>query len=496
MTTRSAKTRAVPRPRPVATPRGDGWMNIASGMGVMGRDKRLGSTFAADSMAQETAEQLWRGDDIAARCVELLPDEMLREDFEVKIAEDDAGLGEKIDEAHRAGNTVELMRRAMYYGRAFGGAGIYLGLEDGLPLNRPVNEKGIRSLTHATVYSPRELRAKTYYADPLAPRYGEVATYDLQPLGTPPGAISTLVTIHESRILRVPGADTTPLAALTNVNPGWNDSIFVRLAQVINDFQAGWQGASILLTDFSTPTLKLKGLAKALAGANKDEISIVQRARMLELCRSIARVSIVDADGEEYKRETTTVTGLAELLDKLALRLAAAIKYPVSLLMGQAPAGLNATGDSEIRWFYDQVKAEQKRVLKPLAKRWTRMLMLAKDGPTGGIEPKNWNIDFPELWQLTEKEQVEVHFQQAQADQLMVQNQVVTPEEIARSRFGGDTYSTRTVIDLDLRDRMAAEEDQQQERLDPTPAVDPNVAAKLAGAPSPPGGQPDPKEGK
>lgn len=476
----SRRTRAVPAPEvPVKKPHADGWQNFLSGLGTIGIDKRLGSNFTADLVSQESAEQIWRGDDMFARAVEAIPNEMLREDFEVKVQED-GETGEKIDEAHRELGTVETLRTGLYYARAFGGAGIYLGADDGVSdLSKPLQEDRIRSFKWMTVYTPRELQPATYYSDPFAPKYGEIATYRLSPLNTPPGGKIVLPEVHESRIVRIPGVETTKRAQLSNVHPGWNDSILVRLMQIINDFQAAWQGAAMILSDFATPTLKLKGLAEALASTPDGQLTILQKARMVELCRSTARVTVIDSE-EEYKRETTNVAGLADLLDKTALRLAAAIPMPVSLLMGQSPAGLNATGDADIRWFYDQIKAEQKRKLKPALKRITQVMLLAKEGPCGGVEPKNWNVEFPELWQLTEAEQVKAHLDQAQADAVYVQNQVVTPEEIAKSRFGGDAYSTRTVIDVELRDQMAAEADHQQNRLDPEPVVDPNVAAKLA----------------
>ncbi len=444
-------------------------------MGVFGMDKRIGSTFGLTHVDQASAEQIWRGDDIASRCVETIPDEMLREGFQIRVAEDREA-SEEFDEAHRELDTVEAARLALQYARAFGGAGILLGADDGTKdLSKPLAEDRIRSFKWLSVYTPNELQPVTYYSDPLQPKYGEIAVYRLCPLNSPPGSQAKFPLVHESRIVRIAGAATTRSARLNNIHPGWEDSIFTRIAQVIHDFQMGWHGASILLTDFATPTLKIKGLAKALAGTGSNEMSITTRARALELCRSIARVSIVDSE-EEYKRETTTVTGLADMLDKLALRVAAAASMPVSLLMGQSPAGLNATGDSDIRWFYDQIKSMQKRKLKPALRRITEIMMLSKEGPSAGQELENWDVDFPELWQLTELEQVTAHKAQADADAVYINAQVATPEEIAKSRFGGDKYSTRTVIDMAIREEMQAEGEQQKERLAAPPPVDPNAA--------------------
>lgn len=434
-----------------------GWQNIFTGLGVVGKDKRLGSSFCASPITQEEADQVWRGDDIAARIVEIIPDEMLRQGFETCVQKGKDGqeakdVGEAIDAEHRRLNTVEHVRRALYFSRAFGGGGILLGVDDGMSLDKPLIPERVKSFKFMNVFSPRELIAQTYYSDPLQARFGEVATYRLMPINVPPGSVITgFPLVHESRIIRFDGNFTTRATSLRNTQPGWDDSIFVRVLQVINDFQMGYQGSALLMTDFSTPVLKIKGLAKLLAAA--DSKAMAERARALEITRSIARVSIMDAD-EEYKRESTPVTGLPDLLEKVALRLAAATGIPVSLLMGQSPAGLNATGDADVRWFYDNVAAFRERKARPGFKQITQMIMLAKDGPTGGKEPDNWDLSFKPLWQLTEKETAELRFTQAQTDQIYIVNQVVTPQEIAKSRFGGDGYSIETKIDLDLREQM------------------------------------------
>lgn len=447
----------------------DGWENLSTGLGVLGADKRRNVIYRPDLITQEVGEMLWRGDDIAARIVETIPNEMLREGFSVTVP-DDKDTTEEIDDALRELDLVEVMRQALYFANAFGGCGLLLGADDGSSdWSRPLNEQNIRSVDWLTAYSPRELQPITYYSDPLKPRFGDVATYRLTPLAVPTGnGKNTTVVVHESRIIRVPGIETTRLSKLANVQPGWGDSIFCRVGQVIADFQAAWQGVGILMQDFAVAQLKIKGLAEVLAGENPNDQSLATRARMLELCRSIARVAILDAD-EEYSRDTTNVTGLDALLDKLMLRLAAAANMPVSLLMGQAPAGLNATGDSDIRWFYDSVAALQTRRIRPPVKRVTELLLLSKSGPTNGQPVENWDVTFSKLWQLTEAETAAMHLTQAQADALNVANQIATPEEIGKSRFGGDKYSIETQIDTDLRDEMMDQPDHQEERLDPPP---------------------------
>jgi uncharacterized protein len=432
----------------------DGWSNVLTGLGTTTRDKRLGATYCVNEIDQNTAEGIWRGDDIAGRIVETVPNEMLRQGFEVQVA-GDKELSEEMDNLVRSLNLVELVRQCLYYSRAYGGAGLVLGVVDGAPWDRPLNEQAIRSLTWANVFSPSELTADTWYSQPLGERYGEVRSYRLNPLfitQDTPAAPERF--IHESRLIRFSGQQTSRSQALRGVQPGWDDSIFVRIMQVVSDFQSVWQAAGILMQDFAPPVLRMKGLVELLqASKHNQQVSVADRLQAVELSRSIARLVLIDKD-EEYKRETTNITGLPEMLDKFMSRLAAAADMPVSLMVGQAPAGLNATGDSEIRWFYDRVAAMQRRQLEPSLRRLVRLLFLSKTGPTNGKEPENWSVKFPSLWQMTDAERADTYLKMAQADALYVTNNVLLPEEVARSRFGGDGWSAETQVDMAERQTL------------------------------------------
>jgi hypothetical protein len=73
--------------------RRDGWLNDLTGFGIPGRDKTLGSgtspNFVVDAVGYEDALQYWRGDDIAARVIETIPNEALRQGWELCIGDDE-----------------------------------------------------------------------------------------------------------------------------------------------------------------------------------------------------------------------------------------------------------------------------------------------------------------------------------------------------------------------------------------------------------------------
>jgi phage-related protein (TIGR01555 family) len=248
---------------------------------------------------------------------------------------------------------------------------------------------------------------------------------------------------------------------------GWGDALAVRVFEVLRDYQMSWNAAANILQDFAQGVFHMEGLAEAMATDN-DSL-IVKRMQSMDMQRSSIRSILLDAK-ETFERQQTPITGLPEMMEKFALRLAAAAKLPVTLLMGQSPAGLNATGDTDVRWFYDQIKAFQMKTILPALSRLITLVFKSKNGPTKGKVPSNWVWKFNPLWQLAEDEQATLRYTQAQADQIYISTGVVTPEEVAKSRFSGDEYSTETVLDLELRGDFQEAVDRKAENTIGAPA--------------------------
>jgi phage-related protein (TIGR01555 family) len=346
----------------------------------------------------------------------------------------------------------------------FGGALLFLGIDDGIGQNpsglkKPLNEDNIKSFSFLSVFDRWDVDVYSWYRDPRHPKFGLPESYRIRQTASAGGTDNSLAgdIVHETRVIRFDGAMVNRRRRLRNA--GWADSVYIRLADIIRDFAIAWGGVAHLLQDFSQAVFKMKGLADALL-ADEDNL-VLNRMKLMDMARSVARAVPIDAESEDFERKQTPVTGMPELLDRFALRLAAAARMPVTLLMGQAPAGLNATGASDVRNFYDYIHARQERILRPRLNRIIWLLFKSADGPTGGKIPDNWSITFNPLWQASETEQATIRFQTAQADNLYFQMGSLTADEIAQSRFGGDKYSTETILDTDQR----AQDKEMQQKL-------------------------------
>jgi phage-related protein (TIGR01555 family) len=470
----------------------DDWYNTITGIGVTGKDKRQAGAFVATVVNDAEAMELWRGDDIAARVVETIPNEMLRQGFEVRIAEErkpskrapgepaePGAHDETYGEATARGDALGWMRRrkarrdaeeqskdlqeqiaakledlglasklydALCYERAYGGAAVLLGVKDGATdLKQPLKpEARIRSLDYLTVLEPRECQPIAWYNDPRKAKFGDPAIYQINPQSPGGATTTTLFQVHESRLIVFGGIKVTK-RPMYGVVSGWGDSVLTRVTRVLRDYNMSWASTGVLLNDFSQSVIKIKGLAEVMAGNGAEKL----RARMqaVELSRSIAHAVLIDAE-EEYERKATPVTGLEALLDRFSSRLAAACDMPLTLLMGQSPKGLGNEGDSDIRFFYDRVKSMQDRKLRPVLERLVKMLFQV----LGAAEPDSWSIHFCPLWQASDLEAAQARKTQAETDNLYVTMGALSPAEVAKSRFGSDEFSFQTSVDWEARE--------------------------------------------
>lgn len=422
----------------------DGWHSAMTGIGDLMSDKRLWAEFNADITNVVENAELWRGDDLASRIVETVPNEMMRQGFELSIEGEAGRAKDKIKDITSFWEDLGLndfLWRALCYERAYGGAGILLGVNDLREMAEPLDIESVTRFDWMDVFEPLELHALTWQNDPSRRNFGYPETYMLHPITTG-GSTVTGVTIHASRLLIFPGIRVS--RRLLTAQPGWGDAVLTRCRAVLRDFQTAWDATGILIHDFAQAVLKIKGLAEIISLGKDKELQ--NRIKAIQLSRSVARAVVIDADAEEFERKQTPLNGLAELLDKFGTRLAAAADMPQTLLMGTSPGGLNATGESDVRGFYDRVKSKQIQKVKPHIERVVKIIMRVM----GIEEPDSWSIKFHPLWQPTEKELAETRFIQAQTDEKNIVNSILAPEEVRESRFGGPEYSYETQIDPSL----------------------------------------------
>lgn len=428
----------------------DSWKNALTGLGGS-RDKRMSAVFErSPDLTDPVLDELYHNNDLAGLICDTFPEEALRQGFTLKI--EDPDLRAEVQARSEELGVAKACLEAAVWGNVFGAGCVFVGAEDGQSVDRPLVPERVRAVRYLTVLDKRDLVAYTWYADPLKPNYGRPETYrftnylsarEQGKASLPAGQV-----IHETRLLFFYGSRTAKRRVLEN--KGWPHSKLQKVYDVIRDFDIGWQGAAYLLQEASQAVYGVKDLLDMIA-SDEGQTLLEKRMRTIDMGRSVARALVIDADGETFERKPTSFTGVPELLDRFCSRLAAATRIPVTILMGQSPAGLSATGASDIRQFYDRIKGYQEDVMGPALEIIVRMLILEA---SGGKEPDNWSVEFPSLYQPTQLETADLRAKQAATDKTYIDAQVLTPEEVALSRFPAEGWSMETVIDLELRESL------------------------------------------
>ena len=97
--------------------------------------------------------------------------------------------------------------------------------------------------------------------------------------------------------------------------------------------------------------------------------------------------------GDVMHNTQYTFTGLADVYDRVMMDVAGAAKTPVTKLFGRSPAGMNATGESDMNNYYDYIDGLRENQLRPLLERLLPIMALS----AWGTVPDDLDIDFPPL---------------------------------------------------------------------------------------------------
>lgn len=414
----------------------DGWVNAFTGLGTAMHDA-IGSTYSstAQNKSPEYYENLIRTNALARRIAKLPAREMLRQGYDIEVA-GDSNYDERpvMEEVERLQLDVAQVW-ALTLARATGGAVIVPMIDDGVAdLREPLRLDAIREIRELKVLSRRCATRATMGGPIFRISY--------------PNTTLPVVEMHESRLLVFEGVRVTDDVKAGNA--GWSDSIFVSLEETLARLGTSWQALGNMLVDGSLGVLKLKGFHELVSGHAEGDEAMRTRFRLMAHGRSVARALALDADAEDFTWQNRSFAGIPDSLYAMMSEISSETGIPITKLFGRSAAGMNATGEGDERDWNNEVVADRRESLEPQHRTAIRWIMRQKK-PGLGAEPKQWSVAYNPLRQLSDAEQAEVRLKTSQADTADITSQILTPEEVAISRYGGKRYSTRTVIDAELR---------------------------------------------
>lgn len=384
----------------------DRLVNLVSGLGTT-KDKSVSTAFALTLISPAELEAAYRTDWIAHKIVKVPAWDMTRE---WRNWQADEQAIEALEDAERVLRVRDKVACALERARLYGGAGIYVGLAGSerpeLPLNVGAVRKGQIEYLH--VLSRWELTAGEIDRDPLSPFYGEPRWYEIA------GAHQTGVRIHPSRIVRFVG---NALPNALAISDGWGDSVLQVVYDAVQNASSAQQHVASLIPEAKVDVISVPGLSDHLS-TPEGTARVISRFSTAALIKSMHGLTLLEggpeSESEVWNQKQIQFGQFPALMQQFLQVAAGAADIPVTRLLGQSPAGLNATGDADIRNYYDGIAARQNNELRPTIDRLDEILIRHALGE----RPREVYYEWAPLWQLSEKERADIGLIRAQTDHI------------------------------------------------------------------------------
>jgi len=262
--------------------------------------------------------------------------------------------------------------------------------------------------------------------DLKSPNYGKMEVYAVR-------NGSETLRVHASRCLEIKGKKVPSSASgIAEENRYWGMSMVPPIWEYLRDFIGAMGSVSDILYEFIVGKYKLSDLDIVLAQGNEGLLQ--NRIEAIEMSKSLLHAVLLGIE-EDYSRDAASLVGVPESIDRFMMVLSAVTGIPVARLFGRSAAGLNATGENDLRNYYDSVKSKQRSQLSSIVQRLVHLLSVWRNVE----EPRVvWNP----LMQMSEKEKADKervnstsYRTTADGDSKYIEQGVLLPEDIRKLRF-------------------------------------------------------------
>lgn len=419
----------------------DGLKNLVSGMGTE-RDKRAHSFYGTvQPLTYFEVGNMYRDSWLAKRIVNSVAEDMTREWLTVSFDDNTPDSRSAIEDFEKKFSVKQKITDAMRWARLYGGCLVIIGIgNDNLktPLDVSKIKKGDLRYLHV-IDRWRASSGPTLTTDLDSPNFGLPDYYMLA---------ESSVTVHHTRVLRFNG-QKLPFF-LWQQNARWDDSELQSVYTTIADNDAIIAAIATMMFEANVDVISSPDLATSLS-TDEGTASLRERYMLAALMKSNNRMLLLDGQ-EKFEKKSNSFANLDKVVEKFMLQVCGASGIPATVLFGQSPSGMSATGESDTRNYYDGISAKQEVIRSPIE-------YLYEIGARSelGYMPENFDLEFNPLWQVTDAEEGLVEYQRAQTDQIYLQAGVVTEGIVARELKERGVYPNMTDDEIQAVEDLANE---------------------------------------
>jgi len=380
---------------------GDSFQNFEARVGLGTNNQASAFSYGFDFISRNRIqlEAMYRSSWVVGQAVDVVADDMTRAGTEMDA---------EIDPADRAKVNAGFERMALWdrlndtvkWSRLYGGA-LAVMLIDGQNPATPLRLDSIHKDQFKGLYVLDRWLVQPSLEDlvtELGPDMGMPKYYDV----VADSMALRRQRIHYSRVLRIDGVELPYWQKIAENL--WGQSVIERLIDRLVAFDSTTIGAAQLVYKAHLRTLSIDKLREVIAAGGPALEGLLKHVEMIRRFQSNEGITLIDAK-DEFTSHQYAFSGLDNVLMQFGQQLSGALQIPLVRLFGQSPAGLNSTGESDLRTYYDNIKQQQERRLRSPVTRLYEVLIRSE---LGTKPPEGFAYAFTSLWQLSDKEKADI----------------------------------------------------------------------------------------
>lgn len=386
----------------------DGFDNFVSRLGL-NNDNTLSAGFYTFNLMTENRVQLeaaYRGSWIVGQVIDTKAEDMTRAGIDITSNDDDGDI-KKIQAKISQLKIWRSLCSAIKWGDLYGGCiAVYQVKGQDLASPLDIETVGKGQFLGLAVFDRWQLQPNLGELieegpDMGLPKYYQIVTTASMVQPTQPSP-SGMIKVHHSRLIRMTGIELPFFQAITEQL--WGESVLERLWDRLIAFDSATMSAANLIERANNRTVGIENLREIISNGGAAYAALNQSLDMMRLLQSNEGLTLLDKN-DTFVTNQYTFTGLPELLMQFGQQVSGASEIPLVRLFGQSPAGMNATGESDIRMYYDHINSEQEAKMRPGIDKLLRILWRSVFGKAA---PEDLEFTFTALWQMSALDQATI----------------------------------------------------------------------------------------
>lgn len=460
----------------------DGFDNFVSRLGLNNDNTLSAGTYEFNLVTRNRIklEAAYRGSWVVGAVVDSIPEDMTRAGISITTNED------KDADMKDLGSTISRLQisqslsEGLQWGRLYGGAIAVIQIK-GQKLDTPLNLDTIAKdqFQGITVYDRWQLNPILQDVIDSGPEMGLPKFYDIVTTAAmvepdAKGTATGQIRVHHSRCIRFIGIKLPFFQAITEMM--WGESVLERMWDRLISFDNATMSSASLIDRANLRTVGIEGLREIIAAGGAAKEGLLAMFEMMRSLQVNEGLTLLDKN-DTFASTAYSFAGLSDMMLQFGQQLSGASGIPLVRLFGQSPAGLSATGEGDIRMYYNNIKALQEARLR---NGWEVLLKVMWRSTFGKPSPKDLEFQFVPLWEMSATDKANIAKTTTEtvigAYEAGLTSRASAMKDLRGTSDDTGLFSNITDEDIDEAEAEADEPPMPGEEGEPVvPPVDPNA---------------------